>query len=118
MGTGIVSVLFISQPYQHPVLYYFGVVFFLLNILLYVTAFAISLLRYTLYPKIWAVMLSDPVNSLFLGTVPMGFATLLNVFMTVCVPLWGQGAITAVTVGWVIVVVVSVAVTLGLPMML
>ncbi|KAJ5396418.1 hypothetical protein N7509_004531 [Penicillium cosmopolitanum] len=78
MGTGIVSVLLNSVPFHTRVLYYLSIVFYILNAGIFVLALATSILRYTLYPEIWPVMIQDPTNSLFLATVPMGFATLIE----------------------------------------
>ncbi|KAJ5577363.1 hypothetical protein N7535_004289 [Penicillium sp. DV-2018c] len=79
MGTGIVSVLMISVPFDAPALYYLSIVFFLLNLVLFTLALITSILRYTLYPEIWSVMIQDPANSLFLASIPMGFATLIQI---------------------------------------
>jgi len=114
MGTGIVAVLLISIPFQARWLYWLSVIFFVLNTILFSAAFVISLLRYTLYPEIWGVMVRDPVNSLFLGCVPMGFATLINMWVSVCVPAWGPWAVTFGWVLWMIDSVVAAAVALSL----
>lgn len=76
MGTGIVAMLLTTIPYQNASLYYLSIIFFVLNLVLFATALGISILRYALYPGIWTVMIQDPTNSLFLATMPMGFATL------------------------------------------
>ncbi len=98
MGTGIVSILLISIQYQAHWLYYLSIIFFVLNTILFFSASTISVLRYTLYPEIWGVMIRDPTNSLFLGTIPMGFATLGNMWTYVrpCLGiLGGEGCL-----GW------------------
>jgi tellurite resistance protein TehA-like permease len=51
MGTGIVSLLFISIPFKARWLYWLSVIFFCLNALLYFAFLLISILRYTLYPE-------------------------------------------------------------------
>ena len=76
MGTGIVATLFITIPFKADWLYYLSIIFFVLNVVLFTLAFTISIMRYSLYPEIWGVMIADPNNSLFLGTIPMGFATI------------------------------------------
>ena len=114
MGTGIVSLLFITIPYQTRWLYWLSVVFFVLNTTLFALAFIISFLRYTLYPEIWGVMIKDATNSLFLGTVPMGFATLVEAWIFLCIPYWGPWATTTAWVMWMIDSVVAAAVTLSL----
>lgn len=118
MGTGIVSVLLNFIPFKSQWLYYLSIVFFILNTILFTLAFLTSLARYTLYPEIWSVMIRDPTNSLFLGTIPMGFATLIEMWVFVCVPLWGPWAKTFAWALWMVDTVFAVAVTISLSFLL
>jgi tellurite resistance protein TehA-like permease len=114
MGTGIVAVLLDSIPFHARWLYYLSIIFFALNALLFALALLISILRYSLYPEIWFAMIRDPVNSLFLGTMPMGLATLIEMWVAVCVPAWGPWAKIVAWVLWMIDTVIAVAVTVFL----
>ena len=67
MGTGIVSILLHNLPYNGIWLYWISVVIFALNIGLFTLFTIISVLRYTLFPGVWNLMLMHPVQSLFLG---------------------------------------------------
>lgn len=118
MGTGIVSLLLAAIPFQAPWVYWLAVLFFGLNTLLFSCAFAISVFRYAVYPEIWSVMIADSVNSLFLGTIPMGFATLVSAWCSLCIPYWGHWAVTFAWVCWMIDAVVAVAVTISLTVLL
>ncbi|KAB2571223.1 Sulfite efflux pump SSU1 [Lasiodiplodia theobromae] len=118
MGTGIVANLLEGMPYNGAWLYWLSIVFFVLNTILFTLALATSIVRYTLYPEIWGVMIRDPINSLFLGTIPMGFATLIEMWVLVCVPAWGPWAATFAWVLWMIDTVVAAAVTLSLSVLL
>jgi tellurite resistance protein TehA-like permease len=118
MGTGIVAILFNFIPYKANWLYYLSIVFFILNTIIFFLALFTSILRYTLYPEIWTVMIRDPTNSLFLGTIPMGFATLIEMWIFVCVPLWGPWATTFAWVLWMIDSVLAVSITVALSFML
>jgi C4-dicarboxylate transporter/malic acid transport protein len=119
MGTGVVAVILSTIPFEARWLYYTSILFFALNTLLFTLALVISILRYTLWPEIWTVMIDDPNNSLFLGTVPMGFATLIEMWVHVCVPAWGQGwAAYLVLALWIVDCVVAVAVTVSLGILL
>jgi tellurite resistance protein TehA-like permease len=93
MGTGIVSILLHNLPYNGRWLYWISVVIFCLNVALFSVFTLISIFRYTVYPEIWRVMIRHPAQSLFLGTFPMGLATIVNMTVSVCVPAWGDGAI-------------------------
>lgn len=118
MGTGIVANIFVTIPWKAEWLRILGIVFFVLNTALFSLAFGISFLRYTIWPEIWTVMIQDPNNSLFLGTVPMGFATLIEMWVAVCVPAWGDGAAYVAFGLWILDSVVAVAVTVSLAILL
>ncbi|CAI7635993.1 unnamed protein product [Penicillium viridicatum] len=118
MGTGIVSVLMTLIPFDGPVLHYLSIIFFLLNTVLFTLAFIASILRYALYPEIWKVMIQDPTNSLFLATIPMGFATLIEMWVFLCVPIWGEWAKTVAWALWIIDMVAAASVTLSLSFIL
>ncbi|OJJ08631.1 hypothetical protein ASPVEDRAFT_57662 [Aspergillus versicolor CBS 583.65] len=115
MGTGIVSMLLYMLPYNAKWLYWVSTVVFALNVLLFAVACTISALRYALYPEIFWAMISHPVQSMFIGTVPMGFATIVNMFCFICVPAWGSWAQTFAWTIWIIDAVVSVVTALSLP---
>ncbi|KAJ5849499.1 hypothetical protein N7455_009355 [Penicillium solitum] len=118
MGTGIVSVLMTLIPFDAPALHYLSIVFFLLNTVLFTLAAITSILRYALYPEIWNVMIQDPTNSLFLATIPMGFATLIEMWVFICVPIWGEWAKKVAWALWMIDVVAAASVTLSLSFIL
>lgn len=118
MGTGIVSLLFVTIPFKADWLDWLAIIFFGLNTILFFSAFTISMLRYMLYPEIWSVMIADSTNSLFLGTVPMGFATLVESWIFLCVPYWGPWAVTFAWVCWMIDCAVALVVTITLTILL
>jgi C4-dicarboxylate transporter/malic acid transport protein len=118
MGTGVVAVIFSTIPFEARWLYWMSIIFFALNTSLFSLALGISILRYTIWPEIWTVMIEDPNNSLFLGTVPMGFATLIEMWVHVCVPAWGEWAAYLVLALWIVDCVVAVAVTVSLGILL
>ncbi|KAF2258283.1 C4-dicarboxylate transporter/malic acid transport protein-like protein [Lojkania enalia] len=119
MGTGIVSIILHTfstlYPHHEGALYTLSNVFFAMNCFLFLVMFLISVLRYTLYPATWKLMIHHPVQSLFLGTFPMGFATIVNMYALVCVPAWGGASHDICWAMWWIDVVVSLACCMGLP---
>lgn len=119
MGTGIVAVLLNTLATLYPrylsLLRTMSIVFFVLNVFLFIAILGFSILRYTLYPATWMLMLRHPVQSLFLGTVPMGFATLINMFVAVCIPAWAGSTPYIAWAMWWADVIVSVACCLWLP---
>lgn len=118
MGTGIVSLLFITIPWKADWLFWLSVIFFVLNLVLFAIASVISILRYTLYPEIWTVMIHDPTAALFLGTIPMGAATLIESFIFLCCPYWGPWATNLAWALWIVDSIASLAVTISLSFIL
>ena len=119
MGTGIVSILFRAFSTLYPrhqlALNILSVAFFALNVVLFTVILLLSISRYVLYPATWNLMLQHPVQSLFLGTLPMGFATIVNMFTLVCVPTWGGPSVQLTWAMWWIDSIISVACCLYLP---
>jgi tellurite resistance protein TehA-like permease len=118
MGTGIVAVLFKSIPFEHQVFQYAAITFFILNTILFTLATLVSIARYTIWPQIAVVMIQDPNNSLFVACFSMSLATLINSWMLICVPIWGEWARTVALAAWIFDTLIAVATTLILPMML
>lgn len=115
MGTGVVASFLFVIPWQASWLYYLGIVLFILNVILFFAFLLISILRYTIWPEIWGVMIQDSTNSLFLATIPIGFATLIELWIFVCVPAWDTWAQYIAWAGWMIdaILAVSVTITMG-----
>ncbi|RMZ90535.1 hypothetical protein DV736_g2238, partial [Chaetothyriales sp. CBS 134916] len=118
MGTGIVSLILICIPFKAHWLYWLSVCFFCLNALLFTLALSISTLRYTLHPEIWTVMIADSTDSLFLGCLPVGFATLVEAWIFLCCPYWGHWSVYVAAAAWMLDCVLAVFVTLSLPFLL
>ncbi|KAJ5734080.1 sulfite efflux pump SSU1 [Penicillium malachiteum] len=78
MGTGIVSILLHNIPYNGIWLYWISLGIFALSVLPFGLGCIISILRYTLYPEIFKVMIMHPVQSMFLGIFSMGLAMIIN----------------------------------------
>lgn len=97
MGTGIVSILLNTLPYQGDWIYWISVIFFAVNLLLFLVFMTISVLRYLLYPGLWNTMLHHPTMPLFLGTFPISLATVIEMIVLVCGPAWGQWAVIVVS---------------------
>ena len=115
MGTGIVSILLFNLPYNAKWIYWLSVIVFVLNIFLFILFLSITILRYILWPEIWTAMISHPTQSLFLGTFPMGLATIITMIVYVCVPAWGSWTITLAWALWWIDIAISVSTCFYLP---
>ena len=75
MGTGIVGILLHQLPWNTTGIRGISIAFFILNLILFVIFLIISILRYSLYPEIWTVMIHHETQSLFLGCFPMALAS-------------------------------------------
>lgn len=118
MGTGIVAILLFLIPFHASWLYYLSLIFFILNAFLFALGTGLTVLRYLLYPRVWPVMLRDPVDPLFLATCLIGFATLIEMWIFICVPIWGQWATTLAWVAWMIDTAFSVVTTVAIAFLL
>jgi tellurite resistance protein TehA-like permease len=118
MGTGITAILLERLPYQFYGLHYIAIAIFVLNIVLFSLFLGITITRYILWPDKFMAMIYHPVQSLSLGTIPMGFATLINLVVYICVPAWNSWAVTLAWVMWWIDVVFSVATCTFIPFIL
>lgn len=79
-----------------------SLVFFFLNLLLFVIFTVITIARYCLYPQIWGSMLRHPVTSLYTGCFPMGITTLINVAVDVINEGYGYGGRSFLYFIWVV----------------
>lgn len=114
MGTGMVSILLHQLPYTTPWLSIISITIFCLNTMIFVLFLAVSVARYVLYPEIWSVMVRHLTQSLFLGTVPMALATVVNMVVLACGPAWGEWATLLAWGLWWVDAVVSVVVCCGM----
>ena len=115
MGTGIISILLHTTPHSFPGLDYIAIVFYLLNITLFVLFISLTIARYVLYPWVFMRMLQHSTQSLFIGTLPMGLATIINATVLIAVPAYGTWARDFAWTLWWIDVVLSVMSCFGVP---
>lgn len=118
MGTGILSILIHQSPYQFPGQVYISIAIYLLNCALFVLFAIITIARYTLYPWVFKHMVSNPTQCLFIGTLPMGLATIVNATSLIAVPVFGQWAVDLVWTLWWIDVVLTVLSVILVPIVM
>lgn len=109
MGTGIFSLLLHQLPYNGIWLQRLSEILFALNVALFVVFSVMSGLRYTMYPELLGALFRDKSSSFFLGTVPTGLFTIINLIIVVCEP-WGKGMVTLAWVLWWIDTVLAMVV--------
>ncbi|KAH7923732.1 hypothetical protein BV22DRAFT_1014841 [Leucogyrophana mollusca] len=101
-GTGAISILFHNYPYANDstAMKALTMIFFFFNLGLFMLFTAISAARYILFPDIWPRMIRHPVQSLYLGTFPMGATTLINVAIGAIFQTYNFGGDTFVYFIW------------------
>ena len=101
MSTGALSIVIHQMPYHARWLNIISTVLFILNLALFLLFTFLSALRYLMHPESFPAVLRHGHQSLFLATFPVGLATLINMTVLVCTPVWGQGmAILAWALWW------------------
>ncbi|KAG6016738.1 hypothetical protein E4U54_000498 [Claviceps lovelessii] len=114
MGTGVVAMTLHGLPYNAPWLQHISYGIFGLNVFLFFAFLGLSIARYTMYPGTWWAMISHPGQSLFLGCLPMGFATIINM-MVLCCKQWGPWLVHLAWLFWWIDLLVSAATATSIP---
>ena len=101
-GTGAISALFHVFPYgsQNRVMQSIAFFFLLLNLLLFIILTLCAVARYTIYRGIWSSMIRHPVQSLYLGCFPMGFATIIISAVGIVYNYFGYGGKEFLYVLW------------------
>ena len=118
MGTGIVAIILQTLPYPFPGHHELAIAIFVLNLALFALFLVLSVVRYVLWPaKLWRVLVT-PSIAMTLGTVPMGFSSLVTLMALFCPPAWGDKAAIAAWVLWWVDVVLSLAVCLYVPFLI
>ncbi|KAI0769776.1 voltage-dependent anion channel [Trametes elegans] len=102
MGTGSISMLFNLSPYARDstTMEVFALIFFFLNLLLFIVFNALTIARYTIFPDIWTSMIHHPTQSLFVGTYPMGATTIINVAVNLIYEKYNFGGKPFLYVMW------------------
>ncbi|KAF8210974.1 voltage-dependent anion channel [Mycena galopus ATCC 62051] len=94
--------------------------FFFLNLFCFTAICTATVARYWIFPELWDAMLQQPTQSLFIGTFPMGAATLINTALTIhqTYSFSGSGFLYALWVFWWLDCVISLSITIGMIMVM
>ncbi|KAJ4859881.1 voltage-dependent anion channel domain-containing protein [Trichoderma breve] len=115
MGTGIVSILLHNLPYNGAWLYWISVIFFVLNLTLFILFTVISALRYLIYPGLFMTMIRHPAVPLLSGAFPIALSTIVEMIVLVCVPAWGPWTVTLAWTLWWIDAAISIIICYWIP---
>lgn len=115
MGTGIVALILPEFIFGKSILWQVAIVLWQFNTLLFITFSLLYILRWLIYPQEAKQIFSHSSMALFLGTIPMGLATILNGFLKYGVVLYGDAAIQVAHILWFIDAILAVGIGILVP---
>ncbi|PZO94007.1 MAG: C4-dicarboxylate ABC transporter [Acinetobacter johnsonii] len=115
MGTGVVALIVSEFPMLKALTWQLGTGLWYFNILLFVLFSVLYGLRWVFYPREAKQIFQHPSMSLFLGTIPMALATILNGFLKYGQPIYGDTAVQIAQTLWYTDVVLALLVAWAVP---
>jgi len=115
MGTGVVALIVSEFPMLKALTWQLGTGLWYFNILLFALFSVLYGLRWAFYPHEAKQIFQHPSMSLFLGTIPMALATILNGFLKYGQPIYGDTAVQIAQTLWYIDVVLALLVAWAVP---
>ena len=115
MGTGVVALIVSEFPMLKAFTWQLGTGLWYFNILLFVLFSVLYGLRWAFYPHEAKQIFQHPSMSLFLGTIPMALATILNGFLKYGQPIYGDIAVQIAQTFWHADVVLALLVAWAVP---
>jgi len=100
MGTGILALCLNKFPYDCDLLHGFARGLWMFNIGLFALFSILILGRFFIYPNSTLALLKHPVQSMFLGCIPMGLVTIINGLLVFGEPVWGREIIPVASTLW------------------
>ncbi len=115
MGTGVVALIVSEFPMLKALTWQLGTGLWYFNILLFVLFSVLYGLRWAFYPHEAKQIFQHLSMSLFLGTIPMALATILNGFLKYGQPIYGDTAVQIAQTLWYADVVLALLVAWAVP---
>ena len=115
MGTGVVALIVSEFPMLKALTWQLGTGLWYFNILLFVLFSVLYGLRWAFYPHEAKQIFQHPSMSLFLGTIPMALATILNGFLKYGQPIYGDTAVQIAQTLWYADIVLALLVAWAVP---
>ena len=115
MGTGVVALIVSEFPMLKALTWQLGTGLWYFNILLFVLFSVLYGLRWAFYPHEAKQIFQHPSMSLFLGTIPMALATILNGFLKYGQFIYGDPAVQIAQTLWYADVVLALLVAWAVP---
>jgi len=118
MGIGVMSVLLHTSPHRFRGETTIGTALYVTNIATFLLFAAITVARYAVFPWGFRRMLLHPTQSLYLGTIPMGLATIVNATVVIAVPRYGAWVLYLTWALWWVDVALTVISVVGVPLLM
>jgi C4-dicarboxylate transporter/malic acid transport protein len=118
MGTGILALALGQLPAARPWMFQLGEWLWLLAVMLFVLFSALYACRWLLYFHEARQVFAHATVSMFIGTIPMGLATVINGLLLFGLPRWGVGVVPLAEALWWVDVAMAVACGVLIPFMM
>ena len=118
MGTGVLALAIAQATTASGVLFSLGCLLWMLNLGLFTLFSFLYIGRWVAYPQESAKIIDDPQMSMFLGTIPMGLATIINGLVSFGLPIMGDTAIVIAHQLWKFDAILAVFCTVVLPFLM
>ncbi|WP_175911526.1 MULTISPECIES: TDT family transporter [unclassified Burkholderia] len=115
MGNGIVALVLATLPFRFPSQQGIAAALWCADVVLYAVFAAMLLTRAIRYPDTIWPMLRHPLQSMFLGAIPMGLVPIINGFVLFAAPAIGPVAHSVAQVLWWIDALLAVVVAIAVP---
>jgi C4-dicarboxylate transporter/malic acid transport protein len=115
MGTGVVYLVLNALPGASPVKTALAEWLWRFDICLYALFFVMFASRFVLFSETIKPLLHHPLQSLFLGALPMGLAPIINGIVIFAGPQYGHSAYSVALGLWGFDAMLSIAVAVGVP---
>lgn len=115
MGTGILALCLHALSDSWPLLHGLAEGLWWLNIALFLLCTTLYGLRWVLFTQEARRVFAHGSVSMFLGTIPMGLATLINGLLLFAVPRWGNGLVALAEALWWLDVAMAMVCGVAIP---
>ncbi|WP_175950716.1 TDT family transporter [Burkholderia sp. BCC0405] len=115
MGNGIVALVLATLPFRFPGQQGLATALWLVDAVLYAVCVAMLLTRVIRYPDTIRPMLQHPLQSMFLGAIPMGLVPIINGCVLFAAPKIGTVAYSIAHVLWWIDAFLAIVVAIAVP---
>ncbi|WP_044871105.1 TDT family transporter [Pseudomonas sp. LFM046] len=115
MGTGVLALVLAALPWAGTLEHRLAEGLWLSNCVLFAGFSLLFVARFVLFSDTLRPMLLHPVQSMFLGAIPMGLATLINGLVLFGVPRWDEGVLVLAHGLWWLDVTLALGAALLVP---